>query len=86
MDGLDIAAFVVMGLLALMALALIMFLGGWPGRIARRLNHPYQDAVSVAGWVTLLTGGVAWPFVLIWAYAVPCQDAGVNSVPVSKEA
>ena len=40
MDGFDIAAFVVMALLAGMAIAVFIFLGGWPGRVARRLDHP----------------------------------------------
>ena len=71
MDGLDIAAFVVMAILATMAITIIIFLGRWPGRVAKRLNHPYQEAITVGGWVTLVAGGVAWPFILIWAYAVP---------------
>ena len=71
MDGLDIAAFVMMALLLGIAIGVFVFLGGWPGRVARRLNHPYADAISIGGWVTLLFGGVGWPFVLIWAYAPP---------------
>ncbi len=71
MDGLDIAAFVVIALLIGIAVGVFVFLGGWPGRVARRLNHPYADAISVGGWVTLVFGGVGWPFVLIWAYAPP---------------
>ena len=71
MDGLDIAAFVVMAILAAMAIAIIVFIGGWPGRVAKRLNHPYQEAIAVGGWITLIAGGVGWPFILIWAYAVP---------------
>jgi len=71
MDGLDIAAFVLMALLAAMAIGLFVFLGGWPGRVANKRNHPYVEAISVGGWVTLLFGGVGWPFMLIWAYASP---------------
>ena len=57
MDGLDITAFVLMALMAGIAIGLFVFLGGWPGRVARRLDHPYADAVSVGGWVTLVFGG-----------------------------
>ena len=71
MDGLDIAAFVVMALLAGAAVAVFVFLGSWPGRIARGLNHPYAEAISIGGWVTLIFGGIGWPFILIWAYAPP---------------
>lgn len=71
MDGFDIAAFVVMAILAGMAIGVFVFLGGWPGRVARRLDHPYAEAIGIGGWVTLICGAVAWPFVLIWAYAPP---------------
>jgi len=75
MDGLDIAAFVVMAIIAGMLISAFVFLGSWPGRIARRLNHPYSSAISIGGWVTLIFGGVGWPFILIWAYAPPGGDA-----------
>lgn len=71
MDGFDIAAFVLMALLAAIGIGVIVYLGSWPGRVANKLNHPYAEAISIGGWVTLLFGGVAWPFVLIWAYAPP---------------
>lgn len=71
MDGFDIAAFVVMVLLAAIGIGLLAFLGGWPGRVATKLEHPYAEAISIGGWVTLLMGGVGWPFILIWAYAPP---------------
>ena len=79
MDGLDIAAFVLMVLMAAIAIGLFVYLGGWPGRVARRLDHPYADAVSVGGWVTLVFGGVGWPFILIWAYAVPDRETPLAS-------
>lgn len=88
MDGLDIAAFVVIALLAAMAIAGVFFLGGWPGRVAKRLNHPYREAISVGGWVTLVAGGVGWPFVLIWAYAVPEKNShsvGSDSLSINNE-
>ena len=82
MDGLDIAAFVIMALLAGMAIGVFVFLGGWPGRVARRVDHPYTEAIAIGGWVTLVFGGVGWPLVLIWAYSSP---AGNSQVVRSKE-
>ena len=38
-----------------------------PYEIAKRRNHPQQDALHVAGWVSLLTMHVIWPFLWIWA-------------------
>jgi len=38
-----------------------------PYEIARKRNHPHQDAINVAGWVSLFTLHVLWPFLWIWS-------------------
>ena len=38
-----------------------------PYEIAKKRKHPHQDAIHVAGWVSLLTLHVIWPFLWIWA-------------------
>jgi len=38
-----------------------------PYEIAKHRNHPQQDALHVAGWVSLFTLHVLWPFLWIWA-------------------
>lgn len=38
-----------------------------PYEIARHRNHPQQDALHVAGWISLFTLHVLWPFLWIWA-------------------
>lgn len=38
-----------------------------PYEIAVHRNHPHQDAIHVAGWVSLFTLHVLWPFLWIWA-------------------
>ena len=38
-----------------------------PYEIAHKRNHPHQDAIHVAGWVSLFTLHVLWPFLWIWA-------------------
>lgn len=40
-----------------------------PYDIARRRNHPHQDAIHAAGWVSLFTLHALWPFLWIWAMA-----------------
>jgi len=62
--------FVLATLLATM-IGVIVALAIWPGRTARARNHPYADAINVAGWVGILAGGVLWPLALVWAYATP---------------
>jgi hypothetical protein len=38
-----------------------------PYEIAKKRKHPHQDAIHVAGWVSLLTLHIIWPFLWIWA-------------------
>lgn len=38
-----------------------------PYEIAHKRNHPHQDAIHAAGWVSLFTLHVIWPFLWIWA-------------------
>lgn len=38
-----------------------------PYEIAVHRNHPHQDAIHYAGWISLLFLGVIWPFLWIWA-------------------
>ena len=59
------------------AVVALFFIAGWlPGHIAKTRNHPQAEAVTVAGWVTLIFGFALWPLVLIWAYVdVPARKA-----------
>ncbi|WP_162063841.1 DUF3302 domain-containing protein [Vibrio taketomensis] len=38
-----------------------------PYEIAKSREHPHQDAIHYAGWVSLFTLHVLWPFLWIWA-------------------
>lgn len=38
-----------------------------PYEIAKRRNHPQQDALHVAGWISLFTLHAIWPFLWVWA-------------------
>lgn len=56
----------------LISVGIILFYGvivihDIPYDIAKHRNHPHQDAIHVAGWVSLLTLHVIWPFLWIWA-------------------
>ena len=56
----------------LVFVVLIMFYGvivihDIPYEIAKHRNHPHQDAIHVAGWVSLFTLHVLWPFLWISA-------------------
>jgi len=38
-----------------------------PYNIAKKRNHPHQDAIHTAGWVSLFLMHALWPFLWIWA-------------------
>lgn len=40
-----------------------------PYKIAEKREHPHQDAIHAAGWVSLFTLHALWPFLWIWAMA-----------------
>ena len=79
MDLLDITALACLLITLGLVVVLIWFLAGLPGRVAKERSHPYADAIQVGGWVTLILGGVGWPFVLMWAYA-PGGKAGKGEI------
>lgn len=59
-------------LFLLIFVAIVIFYGiiaihDIPYDIAKHRNHPQQDAIHVAGWVSLFTLHVLWPFLWIWA-------------------
>jgi Protein of unknown function (DUF3302) len=38
-----------------------------PYLLAKQRQHPHQDAIHAAGWVSLFTLHALWPFLWIWA-------------------
>lgn len=59
-----------LGLLFFIAIVLfygIIAIHDIPYDIAKHRNHPQQDAIHVAGWISLFTLHVMWPFLWIWA-------------------
>lgn len=62
--------YVALGMMIFVALTIvygIVFIHDIPYTIAKKRNHPHQDAIHVAGWISLLTLHVIWPFLWIWA-------------------
>ncbi len=77
MSGLDLFAWIVLVILMAVIVLVIWLMGSMPGHVARRRQHPWAEAVSVAGWVTLIFGFVLWPLAMIWAYVdVPTRNHG----------
>ncbi|WP_411993904.1 DUF3302 domain-containing protein [Agarivorans sp. DSG3-1] len=62
--------FFALGLLFFVGLTLfygIIAIHDIPYEISKHRNHPHQDAIHVAGWISLFTLHVIWPFLWIWA-------------------
>ncbi|CAK4075107.1 DUF3302 domain-containing protein [Vibrio sp. 16] len=59
-----------LGLLVFVALVIfygIIVIHDIPYEIAKDREHPHQDAIHYAGWVSLFTLHALWPFLWIWA-------------------
>ncbi len=68
MSLLDLFAWIVLLILVVSAVAMIFIAGSLPGHVARTRGHPYEQAVRMAGWITLFLALPLWPVVMIWAY------------------
>ncbi len=65
---LDVITFVVFAILIAAAIFVVVMLGSLPGKISRHRGHPQADAITVAGWLGLLTVGVVWVLAMVWAF------------------
>ncbi|MGB4072710.1 DUF3302 domain-containing protein [Pseudomonas sp.] len=62
--------YIALGILVFAAVVLfygVIVMHDIPYDIAVHRNHPQQDAIHVAGWVSLFTLHAIWPFLWIWA-------------------
>ncbi len=72
-SGIDFDTFLnyfALGLLIFVVITLfygIIAIHDVPYEIAKHRDHPHQDAIHAAGWVSLFTLHAIWPFLWIWA-------------------
>jgi CBS domain containing-hemolysin-like protein len=64
---LDYIALIILIFVAITLFYGVIVIHDIPYEIAKKRNHPQQDALHVAGWVSLFTLHVLWPFLWIWA-------------------
>lgn len=50
-----------------------------PYEAAKHRNHPQQDAIYVACWLSLFTLHAIWPLVYIWALSHKDSEEGAHS-------
>lgn len=65
---------------------LIIYIHDIPYEIARKRNHPNQDAFHIAGWVSLFLMHSIWPLLWIWAYWYKPNGEPVSTVSEEKDA
>lgn len=68
--GRNMLEYIALGILIFILVTLfygIVAIHDIPYKIAKKRNHPQQDALQVAGWISLLTFHILWPFLWIWA-------------------
>jgi hypothetical protein len=66
----DILSYLALGLIIFVLLTLaygMIAIHDIPYHIAKKRNHPHQDAIHSGGWVSLFTLHAIWPFLWIWA-------------------
>jgi hypothetical protein len=66
---LEYAALVIMIIVFVTLVYAIIAIHDIPYEIAKSRGNPHQDAIHTAGWVSLFTLHVIWPFLWIWATA-----------------
>ncbi len=67
----EMLEYIALGLLIVMStfiIFLIIYVHDIPYEIAKKRDHPHQDAIHIAGWVSLFLLHTIWPLLWIWAY------------------
>jgi Protein of unknown function (DUF3302) len=67
LDRYDYLTFIFLVLVIVAFFYALIQIGGLPGKLAERRNHPHAEAVKIVGWIGLFTV-FPWFHALIWAY------------------
>ncbi len=65
---LEYAALALLIVMVTFIIYLVIYVHDIPYEIAKKRDHPHQDAIHVAGWVSLFLLHTIWPLLWIWAY------------------
>ena len=65
---LDTAALILLIVMVTFIIYLVIYIHDIPYEIAKKRDHPHQDAIHIAGWVSLFLLHTIWPLLWIWAY------------------
>ena len=65
---LEYAALALLITMVIFIIYLVIYIHDIPYEIAVKREHPHQDAIHIAGWVSLFLLHTIWPLLWIWAY------------------
>lgn len=65
---LEYAALALLIIIVIFMIYLVIYIHDVPYKIAKERGHPHQDAIHIAGWVSMFLAHTIWPFLWIWAY------------------
>ena len=65
---LEYAALALLIIMVTFIIYLVIYIHDIPYEIAKKRDHPHQDAIHIAGWVSLFLMHTIWPLLWIWAY------------------
>lgn len=65
---LENAALGILIVMVIFIVYLVIYVHDIPYEIAKKRDHPHQDAIHIAGWVSLFLLHTIWPLLWIWAY------------------
>lgn len=69
--------------IAVFLVYLIIFIHDIPYQMAKKRQHPQQDAIFVGCWLSLFTLHLMWPLLFIWAVS---RRAPLAPAPESEDA
>jgi CBS domain containing-hemolysin-like protein len=67
----DVLAWVVIVVVPIVAIAVFWLVHVLPEKIAHRRHHPQAQAIHTLCLLSLVFGGLLWPFAWLWAYTRP---------------
>jgi Na+/H+ antiporter NhaD/arsenite permease-like protein len=87
MGFLDYLALFLIGLSVVVVFYTFIYIHDLPHTVAKSREHPHEEAIHVACWLSLFTLHAIWPLVFIWAVShkkqahalpLPAPQPGVN--------
>jgi CBS domain containing-hemolysin-like protein len=67
----DVMAVVVIVVVPIVLIVLFWMVHVLPEKIAHKRHHPQKEAIHVLCLLSLVFGGLLWPFAWLWAYSKP---------------